>query len=282
LPELHDPVVVVAFTGWNDAASAATDAARFIVANLNGRRFASLDAEHFYDFRSARPSVASAGGARVVNWQKNEFFYARQPTGPHDVVVAIGVEPGLRWQTFAALHMDLYRQLKAGLIVSLGALLADVPHTRPPRVTGSAFDPDVAARLDLTTSSYEGPTGIVGVLHDELRRSGISGASLWANTPHYITTSQNPAATRALLVRLQSLIGVQFDLGELETAGERFIREVDTALSANGEVASYVRRLEEAYDQEPPEPEDLPDDLPTAGEAVDDVEDFLRRARGED
>ncbi len=278
LPELHDPVVIVAFSGWNDAASAATDAARFVITHLKGQRFASLDPERFYDFRSDRPTTTARRWVRKINWQRNEFYYART-RGPHDVIIGVGSEPGLRWQTFAGAHLELYQQMKAQLIISLGAMLAEVPHTRPPRVTGSAVDPSVAARLNLTTSNYEGPTGIVGVLHDTMRRSGIAAASLWANTPHYITTSQNPAATRALLLRLQELVGVTFDLRSLDTAGERFVREVDTALAANSEVGSYVRRLEAEYDEGEPEPGDT---LPEPADAVFDVEDFLRKARGED
>jgi proteasome assembly chaperone (PAC2) family protein len=275
LPDLHDPVVVVAFTGWNDAASAATEAAKFLVDRMSGRRFAWLDAEQFYAFTDSRPTAAIVGGSRMVNWQKNEFFYVRNPAGAHDIVVGLGVEPSLRWKSFASAHADLYRQIGASLVVSLGALLADVPHTRPTRVTGTAADPEVAARLDLTTSRYQGPTGIVGVLHNILRDSGVAAASLWANTPHYITTSQNPPATSALLTRLQTLVDLRLDLRELTVSGERFVKEVDTALQANSEMAAYVRRLEQQYDQAPGPVEELPE----ASEVISDVESFLRGLR---
>ena len=279
LPELHDPVVIVAFEGWNDAASAATDAARHLVSRFGGRRFATIDGEQFYSFTDVRPSVSiMPGGARRVGWHKNEFYYLRNLKGPHDLVVFVGVEPNLRWRTFAGAHIDLYKQIGAHFVVSLGALLADVPHTRPIRVTGSAFDPEVAARLSLSTSRYEGPTGIVGVLSDALRGQGVATASLWANTPHYINTSKNPNATRALLVRLQELVGSQFDLRELDAAGKRFVREVDEAVVANGEIAAYVRRLEEAFDESAGE-ELEGEDLPEPGDAVTDVEEFLRRQR---
>ncbi len=277
LPDLHDPIVVVAFSGWNDAANSATDAAKFVVKRLGARRFASLDPEDFYDFQSSRPNVEMAGTNRVVGWPKNEFFYARNPVGPHDIVIGTGVEPGLAWGSFVAAHLELYSSLNPGLAVSLGALLADVPHTRPTRVSGTAIDPDVAARLDLTTSRYEGPTGIVGVLHDALRRQGVAAASLWANVPHYITTSQNPMATAALLTRLQELAGLTFDLRELTLAAERFTNEVDTALFASPEIAEYVRRLESQYDEGPQEPEELPE----GEDVVLDVEAFLRQQRGQ-
>ncbi|MCC6416967.1 MAG: PAC2 family protein [Gemmataceae bacterium] len=277
-PDLHDPVAVVAFAGWNDAANAATDAARFIVRRLGARRFASIDAEAFYDFRQVRPTVAvGVSGARDLSWPQNDFFYARNPAGPHDVVVGVGVEPNLAWKTFTTAHLELYRTAGAGLVVSLGALLADVPHTRETRVTGTALDPQVAARLDLTTSRYQGPTGIVGVLHDALRRDGLPAASLWANVPHYITTSQNPLATAALLTRLQEILGLPFDLRELRAAGERFISEVDTALASNPEIAGYVRKLEETVDtaepDAPPAPGARGDDL------LVDIEEYLRQQR---
>jgi proteasome assembly chaperone (PAC2) family protein len=281
IPELHDPVVVVAFSGWNDAANAATDAARYIIKKFGARKFATIEADEFYDFRETRPRAEmDASGARHIAWMENDFFYARNPTGPHDIVVAIGVEPDLAWRTFSDAHMGLYQQLRPGLVISLGALLADVPHTRPTRVTGTALDPDVAVRLDLTTSRYEGPTGIVGVLHDALRRAGFPAASLWANVPHYITTSSNPLATAALLIRLQEILGYHFDLEELRTSGERFVREVNTALAANPDVVEYVRKLESRSDE--PASEDDSSSLPGAEELLFDVEEFLRRSRDDD
>ncbi|MGD9933892.1 MAG: PAC2 family protein [Dehalococcoidia bacterium] len=282
LPDLHNPVAVVAFEGWNDAASAATDAARYLVNRLGGRRFASIDAERFYSFTDARPMVSILpGNVRRIGWQKNEFYYVRNPSGPHDIVIGVGVEPNLRWRSFAGAHAELYNNIAVEYVVSLGALLADVPHTRPTRVTGSAFDPQVAERLSLTTSRYEGPTGIVGVLHDSLRQRGVDAASLWANTPHYISASKNPDATRALLVRLQELVGLRIDMKELETSSKRFLTEVEQAIAANPEIAAYVSRLETAYDAEPEAEESSEDpvELPAPDEAVLDVEEFLRRQR---
>lgn len=280
-PILNKPIVVCAFAGWNDAASAATNAARFVVRRLGARRFASFDAEELYDFTEARPAVRiTARGEREVTWPANDFFYARNPTGPHDVVVFIGTEPGLRWNSFAREQAGLFKDLDAEVVLSLGALLADVPHTRPVRVTGSAMRPELNDRFNLQPSKYEGPTGIVGVLHEALRASEVASASLWANVPHYITTSQNPPATAALLRRVHPILGMEFDLAELETAGERFKAEVDTALSANPEVSDYVKRLEEAFDaddQPPPQ-----GDLPQGDDLVTDIEKFLRSQRPED
>ena len=274
MPDLHNPVGVVAFSGWNDAACAATDAVRFLARRTNARRFASLDAEPFYDFTETRPTVqALKSGVRDISWVKNEFFYARNPTGAHDLVIGVGAEPQLAWRTYASGIQELFSSVGVSLVVSLGALLADVPHTRPVRVTGTAFDPNVAAKLDLTTSKYEGPTGIVGVLHDFFRRGGVSAASLWANVPHYITTNSNPMATSALLLRLQTLVDMKFDLRELATASDRFVREVNTALDGNSDVREYVRRLEANVDAGEQE---TVVDLPDSAELIGGIEAWLR------
>ena len=279
-PDLRDPVAIIAFAGWNDAASAATNAARFMVRRMAARRFGSVDAEPFFNFNETRPTVRlDAKGERQLSWPANEFFYARNPNGAHDVVVAIGVEPGLRWRTFADAYVELFSKVGVRFTVALGALLADVPHTRPVRVTGSSMDESLGRRLNLSPSHYEGPTGIVGVLHDALRRRDTPGASLWANVPHYISTAQNPPATVALLRRLEEIIPIEFDLSELESASERFVAEVNTAVSVNPEVIAYVQQLEEAMDAGA---EPLASQLPSGGDVVLDVEEFLRSQRNDD
>lgn len=275
-PELHDPVAIIAFAGWNDAASAATNAARFVIRRMGARRFATVDPEYFFDFRETRPNVRiDARGNREIQWPVNDFFYARNPVGPHDVVVAVGTEPNLRWGGFTSAYTSLFKDLGVNMALTVGALMADVPHTRPVRVTGSAQDPELNERLGLSPSRYEGPTGIVGVLHQAMREASLPAASLWANVPHYITTAQNPPATAALLRRLGPITGLEFDLADLESASERFVSEVETAIKANPEVVDYVRRLEQAIDEgavdEP--------SLPRAEDVVLDVERFLRGER---
>ncbi|HMO97383.1 MAG TPA: PAC2 family protein, partial [Tepidiformaceae bacterium] len=203
----------------------------------------------------------------------------RNPTGEHDIIVFIGTEPSLRWRSFTNAHASLFRDLGVDLVVSLGALLADVPHSRAVRVTGTAMTPAASERLGMQSSRYEGPTGIVGVMHTALREADLSGASLWANVPHYITTSQNPPATAALLTRLSQILGLEFDLSELESASERFQVEVSTALSANPEVQEYVARLEEAFDAGLDETEAASAPLPRGEDLVLDVEEFLRSQR---
>ncbi len=276
LPELRSPLVICAFAGWNDAASAATNAARFVVRRFGARKFGSFDPEPFFDFREVRPLVRlTVRGEREITWPANEAYFARNPTGPHDVVVFVGTEPNLRWRTFAGELVELAQAVRAELVVTLGALLADVPHTRPVRVTGSALDPAVAERLGLQPSRYEGPTGIVGVLHTALRDAGLGGATLWANVPHYLTSSQNPAATAALLRRVAGLLGVDFDLAEMDAAAQRFVAEVEGALQANPEAQEYVRRLEASYDTAAPEAPQLP----RGEDLLVDIERFLREQR---
>lgn len=282
-PDLHDPVAVIAFAGWNDAAAAATNAARFVVRRLGARKFATIDPEPFIDFRETRPTVrVNSRDEREISWPANDFFYARNPTGPHDIVVAIGIEPNLRWRTFADAYAGLFRDMNVKLSVSLGALMAEVPHTREVRVTGSAFDPSVAKNLDLSVSNYEGPTGIVGVLHQTLRERQLPAASLWANVPHYITTAQNPPATIALLRRLQKILAIEFDYSELDAAGSRFLQEINTAISGNSDLMEYVRRLETTVDSGVDGTPVEGTALPAAADLVLDVEAFLRSQRDED
>ena len=280
VPDLRDPIAVMAFGGWNDAASAATNAARFVARRLGARRFASVDPEDFYDFRETRPHVRiDSRGQRNLVWPTNELFYARNPVGPHDIVIGVGVEPNLHWRSFSDAFATLFRDLGVELVVNLGALMADVPHTRDVPVSGSTPDPAVAESLNLVASRYQGPTGIVGVLHDTLRRWGTPAASLWANVPNYITTAQNPPATVALLKRLQPIVGLEFDYRELVSAGERFVGEVNTAISGNPDVLEYVRRLEAASDSGDDTPSTNTSPLPPGSDIVLDVEEFLRGRR---
>lgn len=284
-PQLREPIAFVAFAGWNDAASAATNAARFMVRRLRARKFANVDPEDFFDFSQTRPNVRiDLTQVRELTWPACDFYYARNPTGEHDVVIAIGVEPHLRWKTFADVYASLFSQLGVTLAVSLGALMSDVPHTRQVRVTGTAIDSEVGAKLNLSTSRYQGPTGIVGVLQDTMRVRGLATASFWANVPHYITTAQNPPATAALLHRAQVLIGVEFDFTGLTRAGERFIAEVNTAISGNQEIVEYVKRLEAAVDsgQADAEADAQAEETttePPVEELVTDIEEFLRKQR---
>lgn len=255
-PELRSPVAVVAFTGWNDAANAATGAARFMVSRLGAQKFARLPAEDYFDFRSSRPSVKiSPDGERSLSWPALELFSARGG-GSSDLIIGLGAEPSLRWKLFSREVTGALESLGTRLTITLGALLSDAPHTRPVRVSGSAPDPATASALGLAVTKYEGPTGIIGTLNEALRARSMPAASIWANCPHYVSTNQNPPATAALVEKLSGLIGMTFDTSDLRLAGERFVNEVDSAVAANPEIAEYVRRLESAADRDSPLEED--------------------------
>ena len=274
-PELRAPVVVMAFTGWNDAANAASNAARFVVRRLGARRFASLEPEPFFDFQATQPTVRlDSSGQRQLSWPANEFFYAREPTGEHDYVIGIGAEPNLRWRTFTEECMSLFEALDVSMVVSLGSLIAEVSHRRPIAVTGSAANPELAAALDLQRSRYEGPTGIVGILHHALQEAQTPSASLWATVPHYITGDQCPPATLAVLERLQKILGTTFQFDELEAASSRFREQLDTTLGADPQMRDYLARLEKTLDEQEASGSDDP--LPEARELVGDIEEFLR------
>lgn len=246
MPTLTDPVLIVAFAGWNDAGNAATHAAQFLVQRLQARRFATLDPEEFYNFSEQRPHVRLRDGLyREVTWPANEFFYSRAATAQRNLVIGVGIEPHLRWKTYTATILDLIKQSGVNLVITLGALLADVAYSRPVRVAGFSNDPVLAAQLQFTPSRYEGPTGIVGVLNDACRQAGLASVSFWANVPHYISAAPNPKAALALIGRLESFLQFTLDTTELRLSAVEFDKRVAQAVAENPNMASYVRQLEE-------------------------------------
>jgi proteasome assembly chaperone (PAC2) family protein len=248
-PTLRRPVLVAAFRGWNDGAQGASLAASFLAQSWHARRFADVDPEEFFDFQATRPHVALEGGiTRRIVWPETTFYNAGVPGTQRDAVLALGFEPNLRWRTFTDEIVGLASELGVDLVVTLGALLADVPHTRPAPVTGSASDEKLVEELGLTASRYEGPTGIVGVLHDACRRAGLPSASLWAAVPHYASLAASPKAAYALCSRLAGLLGASLDLSELERAAEAYERQVSEAVAQDEETEAYVRDLEERRD----------------------------------
>ena len=273
-PELRRPVLVAGFEGWNDAASAASEAAGWLTRQFGATKMASMDPEEHFDFQSARPTVELVDGVtRDLTWPANEFFAV--PVDARDLVVLRGVEPNLRWPSFCREVLGVASETGCEMVVTLGALLADVPHTRPVRVTGATTDPGLMASLHLQRSRYEGPTGIVGVLHDTARATGVASASLWAPVPHYVSTPPNPLATRALLDRLAQLLGTAFELGDLDELSQAWRTRVDEVVSQDDDVRSYVGQLEERYDTE------AETDIPSGEGLADEVEQFLRD-RGDD
>jgi proteasome assembly chaperone (PAC2) family protein len=269
-------VLVAAFRGWNDGAQGASLAASFLAKAWQARRFAHIDPEEFYDFQAVRPHVTLEDGVtRRIEWPENVFYEARvaasTPTASRDAVLLLGIEPNTRWRTFTEEIIELARDLDVRLVVTLGALLADVPHTRPSPVTGSATDPKLVEELGLTASRYEGPTGIVGVLHDACKQASISSASLWAAVPHYASLAPSPRAAYALCRRLAELIDAEVDLDELERAGEVYVQQVSEAVAADEETETYVRELEARADRLEAEA-----DLPSGDTLAAELTRFLR------
>jgi proteasome assembly chaperone (PAC2) family protein len=278
-PELRAPVLVAAFAGWNDAASAATTALSAIAGSLEVETVAEIDPEEFYDFQVTRPTIRLTDGeARQVDWPENSVLAAVAPAADRDLILVSGVEPNLRWRTFAESLIDAAERLGVEMVVTLGALLADVPHTQAVPITGLASDAELVDRLSLDRSNYEGPTGIVGIVHDTCRRRGITSASLWAAVPHYVAAVPNPKAALALLRRLEGFTGIVIEASELEEAMERFDSQVDRAVAANPEIEELVRRLESEREAEA----DLEaQDMPSGDTIAQDFQRFLRQ-RGDD
>jgi proteasome assembly chaperone (PAC2) family protein len=276
---LRAPALICAFKGWNDAADAASSAIQFVGAALGAKRFATIDPEDFYDFQATRPRVKMVDGqAREIVWPAVELFEARVPRAPRDLILMAGSEPSFRWRSFCQLVTELAEVLNTQLVVTLGALLADVPHTRPVSVTGLSSDPALVSRLGLAPSSYEGPTGIVGILHAACQQAGLPSASLWAAVPHYIAATPNPKAALALVRKLEGLVGVAVDGSDLETAAADYDRQVNVAVQSDPDVQAFVERLEQAAVEES---DDEPTSLPSGETIARDLQRFLRQ-RGDD
>jgi proteasome assembly chaperone (PAC2) family protein len=276
LPTLRRPVLIAAFRGWNDGGQAATLAAGTLTRIWDARRFAEIDPEGFVDFQSSRPTVTlDEGMTRQIEWPGVTFHTAAIPGANRDAVILLGVEPNYRWRAFNELVVGLARDLGVELVVTLGALLADVPHTRPAPVTGAASDLSLVEELGLQPSRYEGPTGIVGVLHDACRQAGIPSVSLWSAVPHYVSLAPSPRAARALCDRLGELLGVEIDLTELEEAEEIYAEQITEAVSTDPETAAYVEELERRADTIDDLMDDA-DDLPTGESLAAELTQFLR------
>lgn len=274
LPELRDPIMVAAFAGWNDASQIATYALTTLVQAWSARRFADIDPEEFYDFTEARPTInLGPASHRSLNWPANTFFAHRLTDTEHDVVLLVGVEPQLKWRTFCEVVLHLATQVDASCLVTLGGLLADVPHTLEPRLTGYTTAPRMLPQLQqlgVQMSSYEGPTGILGAVMDAWWRTERPALSLWGNVPHYISATPNPQLSLALLQRVAAVLGVELPLEPLRAQAQAFNGQIDEALEQNPEAVEYVRQLEEHFGQEVP---------PPAPQLIEELEEFLRRKR---
>lgn len=266
-PPLRDPVFVAAFAGWNDAGDAATGAVRYLVDRYDGSEFAHVDPEEFFDFTAARPHVSTDDdGRRELTWPSTELFAISLPSG-RDAVLIIGTEPHLRWRTFAEQIVETAQDMGCTLFVTLGAMVAEVPHSRPVRVVGSVTDPTLRTKLDLPVSTYEGPTGIVGVITAQCLEAELPTVSLWASVPTYVPAAPSPKAALALVEQTGEVLGTWFPTTELEIAAASYERQVSELVAEDEETADYVRSLEDSHDRD--------DDQPGRS-LVEEVERYLR------
>jgi proteasome assembly chaperone (PAC2) family protein len=275
-PELRRPALVVAFKGWNDAGEAATAALDYLVDSFEATEFARIDPEEFYDFTAVRPTVRlEEGRTRIVEWPENTFSAARIAGADQDLILFEGVEPSLRWKRFTGLLIEVARELGAESVITLGALLADVPHSRPVPMTGIASDQELVEKLGFERSTYEGPTGIVGLIHHECAAAGLRSVSLWASVPHYVAAAPNPKAALALIRSFEAATSVAVEARELEESAEDYERQVSAAVASDPDVKSFVERLEQTMDEAA---DDMPPErIPSADAIARDFQRFLRQ-----
>ena len=268
--QLRSPVVVAAFEGWNDAADASSAAVEHLESIFNARVIGAIDPDDYYDFQVNRPTVSGDGTERKIAWPTTRLSVASPAGTDHDLVLIRGLEPNMRWRGFTDELIEAIHALGGDMVVTLGALLADSPHTRPVPISGTAGDPATAARLRLEASKYEGPTGIVGVFSDACTRAGLASVSFWAAVPHYVANPPCPKATLALLRRVEDLLDLEIPMADLADRARQWERQVDELAAGDSEVAEYVKALESR------EPEtELPE---ASGDAIArEFERYLRR-----
>jgi len=266
-PELEDPILILAFEGWNDAGDAASTAASHIRDRFGGEVFARIDPEHFYDFTTNRPLLRLESGVRVIDWPENSFAAVSRPDLPHDLIVMVGHEPQLKWRTYTEQILSIVEDFDVDMIITLGALIADVAHSRPTPVYTSGHDARLIAELDLEPSSYEGPTGIVGVVHEALQSQGYGSISLWGTVPSYVPHATSPKATLALVNRLAQLLQMSVPTTALEIAAAAYERQINDLVDDDEDTRAYIAQLEQQYDSINPE---------SSEELIKEVEQFLR------
>ncbi len=275
--DLREPILIAAFKGWNDAGEAASFAASHLTRVWDAKKIASIEPEDFYDFQAVRPQVELVDGiTRKIIWPSNDFWAAHLEGSARDVMIMIGTEPNTHWKTFSGLVVEIAQKHHVHLVITLGALLADVPHSRPVHITGTAVDANLIRRLNLQRSRYEGPTGIVGVLHDALGRSGLASASLWAAVPHYLAVTPNPKAALALVSKAVELIGSPAETESLKRAAAAYDERISEMVASDDDIQGYVRLLEERADERSREESIDPSQLPSADAIAAEVERFLR------
>ncbi len=294
-PILRDPIVVVAFGGWNDAADSATTAIKFLADRWNPLRIAEIDSEEFFVFTETRPTIKFVDGIqRTIIWPTNQFSAHIATELNRDVILFIGVEPQLKWKTFSKAFLEVCKHFQTSEVVFLGALLADVPHSMAVPISGMSTGIDIMERLremDIHSSRYEGPTGMIGVLHDACRRAHIPSASLWAAAPHYLAATPNIKVTAALLTYLNTYLSFGLDLSDIQSDALRFEEQITALVARDPEASAYVRKLEEQIAERMEEDDDDDDEipnpdvvegtgpLPSADTLIRGVEELLRKQR---
>ena len=282
-PELNRPVLIAGFTGWNDAAEAASLAVDTIREEWGAERFGAFVGEEFFDYQSVRPQITLVDGVtRVVEWPENGLYATSggvEALGGRDAILVVGPEPNFRWRSFCQGVVDLAREFDASLVLTMGALLADVPHSRPVSVSANAQDPSLVENLKLSASRYEGPTGITGILHRYVAEAGLAAVSFWASVPHYLPSVPSAPAALGLLQNLQNLTGGPLDTSGLERTSEDYQRQVAAAVSQDSDLTSYVQMLEERYDAQA---DGDSKDLPSGDELASELEQFLREKGDEE
>lgn len=273
---LRSPALICAFSGWNDAGEAATNAVEFLVEQLPAERFAEIDPDEFIDFRSSRPFVRKSEFARVIEWPRYDFYALRAPRAARDLVLMVGPEPDLHWRGFCEVLVELAEALGIDRVVLLGALLADVAHTLPVPLVGLASDSGLLDRVDLNESDYEGPTGIVGVLFSAFcEQTQIPVASLWGAVPHYVAAVSSPKTTLALIRKLERIVGVTVNAAELEKATANYEQHIGEAVKADDEMSKYVAQLEAS---DTSHPFGSKDNVPTGEALAQDFQRFLKQS----
>ena len=282
-PELERPVLIAAFTGWNDAAEAASVASATLRDSWEAQRFGAFDAEEFFDYQATRPQIKLVEGVtRTIEWPENHLYATAsnlEAAGGRGAVLLSGPEPSFRWRSFCAAVIELARELNVGLVVTMGALLADVPHSRSVSVAANSQDPALIEGLGLSASRYEGPTGITGVLHRACAEGGLPSVSFWASVPHYLPAIPSAPAALALLESLSGLLGVEVDTSDLERGASAYQEQVSAAVSQDSDLASYVRMLEDRFDSQV---DQGPRNLPTGDDLARELESYLREERREE
>jgi proteasome assembly chaperone (PAC2) family protein len=298
-PELRNPVLVAAFAGWNDAADAATTAVKFLIDRWKPVKFAEIEAEEFYVFTETRPTISAKKGVlRAISWPSNHFLSLITPQFERDIILYLGVEPQLKWKTFSSSYLDVCKRFNVSEVLLLGAFLANIPHSMDVPISGFSSNTQTLNRLinlDVQSSRYEGPTGMVGVLQDSLRRANIPVSSLWAAAPHYLAATPNIKVTAALLAYLNTFLSFDLDLSDIQADAQRFEEQITLLVERDPEASAYVRKLEEQagaiLDEEGEHNEDEdeviinPDrpigtgPLPSADSLIRSVEELLRKER---